>query len=369
MIRLCLYLKGFQMTLNSFSEAKCKEFLERSEDEILLAKWVENENEDFDLVLTEGFEKRTTGILKFLANNNIKIKKIVIGRYEDRKLNEKYRDLIEELSESVAPGNWKVLDNRNDGLWISEAINLSHAKNILIDITSMSNRSLFGGLNASLTSNRQVYIGYSEALQYWPKKEDWEKLKNDLSDSENLTEVMDQMPWLFGDEHHVDLVPNHEGYDSVGSKRALIGFLPFKCARLKAILSQEDYADGLYIAGRPHLEENYWRVDALKKINEPIVKNWNVIDIGTFNYRRVFKSLSNILLSDDSLFEKYDIHLAILGSKLQTVACWALSRIFPSITVITSSPKTYHKNAYTGGIGNSWVFKLVSPENIKKGSA
>lgn len=76
----------------------------------------------------------------------------------------------------------------------------------------------------------------------------------------------------------------HEGYDSAGCRRALIGFLPFKCARLTAVLGDRDYAEFLFIAGRPRLKENSWRLDTLKKINHDIVKDRSVLDMDTFGY-------------------------------------------------------------------------------------
>ena len=68
------------------------------------------------------------------------------------------------------------------------------------------------------------------------------------------------------------------------------------------------------------------------------------------------------MLSEESLLWKYDVHMAILGSKLQTVACWVFSRIVRSITVVTSVPTQYHPEAFSEGIGQSWVFTLAYPE-------
>jgi len=143
----------------------------------------------------------------------------------------------------------------------------------------------------------------------------------------------------------------------------LIGFLPFKCARLAAILGEEDYSEVLFIAGHPHLKKNHWRKDALKEINEFTIKGRRVEDISTFLYRETLKEFIQILFSDDSLLQKYDVHLAVLGSKLQTVACWVLSNIIRSLTMVTSIPAKYFPEAFSEGIGNSWIFKLTTPLN------
>jgi hypothetical protein len=68
-----------------------------------------------------------------------------------------------------------------------------------------------------------------------------------------------------------------------------------------------------------------------------------------------------LLFSTDALLKRYNVHMAILGSKLQTVGCWALSRVISSITVITSVPQKYYAEAFSEGVGRSWVFKLTKP--------
>src|SRR5205823_2017823 len=115
---------------------------------------------------------------------------------------------------------------------------------------------------------------------------DWERLQRRVSGGgEALSREFDRMPWLQGYQHCVKLVPGHEGYDSVGNNRALLAFLPFKSARLAAVLSAEDYSDFLFLALKPRFPENLWRLEALKKINAPIIKDWPVEDISAFDYR------------------------------------------------------------------------------------
>jgi len=137
--------------------------------------------------------------------------------------------------------------------------------------------------------------------------------------------------------------------------------LAYKCARLGSILGKEDYSEFFFIAGRPRLEENSWRLEALKDINEPITKDRKVIEIRTFKYRKCFERLTSLLFQDDSLFLKYNVHLAILGSKLQTAACWALSSILTPITVVTSIPAQYFPASFSEGVGVSWFFRLTIP--------
>lgn len=341
----------------------CLDFLSKSENEKSFNVWLSELSTSCSLILAEGFEKRSLGLLKLFEKSAVRLEGLVIGRYTaDHDLNKEYRLELEKTASTVAPNRWKVIDNHNDGLWIKEAFCCLDSETIILDITSMSNKGLFGCLDAALSSGRNIYIGYSEAKEYWPRKNDWQQLESELGSAEKIADVVNTKPWLFSYEHSVGLIPNHEGYNSGGSRLALIAFLPFKSARLGAIIDQEDFSEYLFIAGCPHLEENRWRLDALKKINESIINNWTVIEMSTFGYQKTFEEMAKMLFSENSLLHSYDIKLAILGSKLQTVASWALSCIIPSITVITSTPAKYYPEAFSTGIGSSWIFKLPEPK-------
>jgi hypothetical protein len=314
-----------------------------------------------DLIVSEGFEERSVGVLESLACNRIAVPKVIIGRYrEENGPNTRYRDRFEQASKVVAghPGDPVMHDN--DGQWIQQALQKTESNRVIIDITALSNRALFPALDIAAVSGREILITYSEAGEYWPKESAWKLLGQELEHGRTLPQIVDEKPWLFGSEHRVELVPFHDGYDSAGCGLALIAFLPYKRARLAAVLGEEDYADFLFIAGRPRLPRNSWRLDAVKQINQDIIADRRLIDMDTFGYRNVLEKLSILLFSAGSILEKYDLHLAILGSKLQNVGCWAMSCMVPCLTMLTSVPLKYHSDAFSEGIGRTWIFPLTS---------
>ena len=314
------------------------------------------------LIVAEGFEERSVGVLERLADANITLPGVVIGRYvKGDENNHRFWERCKKAVERVASGKWCTVENHNDGLWVRQALELLPSDEVVLDITGISNRALFTALDVAAASGRTVDIVYSEARQYWPKKADWIDFKHGLTGSSTLAEMMDEKPWLFGPQHHVELVPDHEGNDTAGTGCALVAFLPFKCARLGAVLGLGDYSKTLYIAGRPRLKKNAWRLDALMEINAPILGQSTIVKMPTFGYRAAFKCLTTLLFSTDALLKRYNVHMAILGSKLQTVGCWALSHVISSITVITSVPQKYYAEAFSEGVGRSWVFKLTKP--------
>jgi len=346
----------------SLEQELCQDYLSRSENEQPFDGWVEGRTGTSALLAAEGFEKRSLGLLEHLARTKTQLSGLVIGRYKHAPdLNKRYRKRFETLAEVVSPGKWKVFDNLNDGQWVQAGLEWLEADDVILDISGISNRGLFGALDAAAASSRNVFVGYSEAKEYWPKKRDWRELEKSFSDNTILPEMVDEKPWLFSYEHRVEIIPGHEGYDAAGAGRALIAFLPFKCARLAAVLGEEDYREFLFIAGRPRLRKNAWRLEALRKINSPLTRERPVMEMSTFAYRSALSELASRMFSENSLLCKYDVHLAIMGSKLQLVASWVLSRIIRSLTIVTSVPARYYPEAFSEGIGASWVFRLVVP--------
>jgi hypothetical protein len=343
----------------------CETYLRRCQDEQPLTEAITRLGNGITLLVAEGFEERSLGVLETLYRSGARLNRVLIGRYETAdNLNAVYRKRHERLAQSLAPNEWKIVPNANDGCWIKEAMREAPDP-VVLDITSISNRAMFSSLDAAASLGKGVCLAYTEAREYWPKRSNWRRLKRELKVHQSLAELVDTQPWLFSYEHRVELIGGHEGYDTAGTGRALVAFLPYKCARLAAVLAVEDYADFVFIAGIPPDQRKHWRVDALKEINESLIKRWPVIEMKTFGYRGALRDLMNLLLEEESLLWKYDVHFASMGSKLQTVASWLFSCFVPSITMITSVPSRYYREAFSEGIGNSWLFELIPPASVQ----
>lgn len=353
------------MNICSIEHERCSQYLKRADGETSFVDWLRGQSKLPVLLAAEGFEERSLGVLRQFATQGCRLPAVFLGRYvNDDELNQRYRPQFEMYAEMVSPGAWRPIDNREDGKWVQEALEAARPESVALDITGLSNRGLFSALDAIAGARCKKAILYSEAAEYWPKQSDWERmskaLRGELSDSASLAEVADKEEWLYGREFSVELLPGHDGYDVAGTS-ALVAFLPFKAARLAAVLSRTDYSEYLFIAGRPRLDKNQWRLDALKQINAAITKQWPVEEMSTFGYRDCLEQLASLLFCENSLSYRCDVHLAPMGSKLQTVSCWALSRIARSITLVTGVPRKYYADKYSEGIGQSWGFAFIVP--------
>jgi hypothetical protein len=325
----------------------------------------------------EGFEERSLGVLQNLARRRLRIERILIGRYiRDDDLNKKYRAQFEALAQELAPHAWEVVDNYDNGLWIQEALKKIPEPAVALDITGLSSRGLFGALDALSSANLDATIMYSEAAHYWPNLEDWQQITMELSPDYagggELADRADQYEWLYsGRDFHIDLIEGHEGYDVAGTT-ALVAFLPFKAGRLAAVMSHAEYSEYMFIAGRPRLPANIWRLDALRQINGIATREWSVVEMSTFGYRDALTQLATVLFSSETdlgrapLSHRCDIHLAPMGSKLQTIASWALSRLTRAVTMVTATPRRYFPEKYSEGVGSSWFFPFLRPKMDEK---
>jgi hypothetical protein len=351
--------------LRGIEEEKCAEYLYAAEPEKLLPEWSSKQFRNALLFAVEGFEERSLGALRALAQRGIKVGRVVLGRYPVTttrgELNAAYRHEFERLIVTVSDQPPEIADCDPEAAWIAKALERQSPDCAFFDISGAATKIIFRALDALAQWDGQVFLLYSEATEYWPTAAGFDEIRRRAEDEpvvvEKIAELVDQSHWLYASAHHVEIVSGHEGYDS-GAGTILVAFLPFKCARLAAILDMRDYADYLLIAGVPRLPENAWREKALRQINEPIVGSRDCDRIPTFGHREVYRSLANLVVGDEGLLGRFDVHLGALGSKLQTVACWGLSRTLPAITVVTSIPHGYFPKAFSKGIGETWAFRL-----------
>src|SRR5947208_10691044 len=209
--------------------AICADYMDRAEDEADFESVSAEVLARSTMFVVEGFEERSVGIVESIAQRRLKVERVVIAQYiGPNRANAKYRKRFNAAAEAVAHTRSQRVRTANDGAWVEEALKSSDCENIIIDITGISNRALFGVLDALAQSNRNISVAYTEARQYWPTRDEWEELRKELSSDDDLSDVMDAKPWLFGYEHKCELIPGHEGYDSAGTSRAMLAFLPFK---------------------------------------------------------------------------------------------------------------------------------------------
>ena len=197
----------------------------------------------------------------------------------------------------------------------------------------------------------EIYLRiiYSEAAVYYPSKEEYER---------NATLWEEES--LLGLERGIGYVRpsiDHPGDALDPLPDSLILFPRLKGDRSKAVISFVDPSllqnpgdKVIWIPGVPHLDQDRWRLDAVKKING-IGENTRHSEISTFDYKYTLQCLERL---HDELSEKSRITLSPLGSKMQTLGTALFCYMHHDVRVILSSPKEYNAAHYSEGCKAVW---------------
>ncbi len=324
--------------------------------------------ENATLFFAYGFEDRCFGLLDILNNQGINFKSIVIGKYKDTMPeNETNKQKLITLQEKYKVEKIKIFENNNSNDWISKGLDLFQPNQIILDISSISSKSIIPILDLLSDTNFSVKIVYTEALKYRPDHNEYQNTKNFVfqSDPKKFSEEINKKKWLYNTHYKVEFIENHEPKISPAFNKLLISFLPWKSSRLESIFQEYEYQKKIFFAGIPHKNENRWRLEAVKEINELLIDPISpIFNIDTFGYKTTVSELKNILFDSSRLLNNYNISIALLGSKLQSLACWYITNVIKSIGIIISSPFEYHVLDFSYEIGDSWIFDLVNPKTI-----
>lgn len=231
---------------------------------------------------------------------------------------------------------------------------------ITLDISVTANRLLLRCMKVLLEYDINLRIIYSEAAVYHPTKDEYER------DTEKL--MQDD---LFGLERGVgDVMPsiNYPGYTPDPLPDFLIIFPSFKTDRSKAVISFADPSllinagdKVVWLLGEPHHNEDYWRLDAMKKINA-INQHARQYEVSTFDYKATLEVLERL---HGEMSERYRITLSPLGSKMQALGTALFCYMHPDVRIIFSTPKEYNAARYSTGCKAIWKIEFGALANVR----
>ena len=136
----------------------------------------------------------------------------------------------------------------------------------------------------------------------------------------------------------------------------LIAFLTFKRSRLSAVLREYEASSRILIEGLPERADLAWRKKAMEIINFDLFEEFrkSVETLNTLAWRDTRDRLERFYTDDANCF-RYNILLAPLGSKMQTVGAWAFARRHSEIKLITSTPLRHFPEKYSAGWRDTFV--------------
>ena len=231
---------------------------------------------------------------------------------------------------------------------------------ITLDISVTANRLILKCIKVLLEYHVSVRIIYSEADIYHPTKDEYEQ---------------DEARWkeegLLGLEQGVsDVVPSidYPGTALDPLPDSVILFPSFNAERSKAVISFIDPSllttpgdKVVWLLGIPHLAEDLWRLEAVKKINR-ISQDSPQHQVSTFDYKETLRALEQLYIEKSV---RHNITLSPLGSKMQALGAAMFCYIHPDVRIIFAMPKEYNAAQYSKGCKATWKIEFGALRELK----
>lgn len=231
---------------------------------------------------------------------------------------------------------------------------------VTFDISVAANRLLLRCVKVLLEFDICVRVIYAEAAVYHPTKDEYGQ---------------DPAKWqaddLLGLERGVSDVGtsiDHPGLSLDPLPDALILFPSFKAERSRAVVSFVDpslLADPgkkvVWLLGVPHLEEDQWRLEAMRNING--IAEWAPQhEVSTFDYRDTLRVLEHC---HAEMWERYKVTISPLGSKMQALGTALFCYMCPDVRIIFCTPKEYNATQYSEGCKEVWRLEFGALRELR----
>ena len=304
-----------------------------------------------------GFEPRCLVLPTELSGAGYRTRRCCYFRYatnlEDNAVNlEQLNDSLTAIAPDVLPmeSDDSEFPNRLRAFLevvVSEAS--SSPVRVTVDVSAMANRLILRGMKVLLEYDVSVRIVYSEANSYRPTKAEYERYLE-------RSEITDLPPLEQGVSDVITSV-DHPGIALDPLPDSVILFPNFWGERSSAVISFVDSslatdADGkvVWILGVPHLDEDYWRLDAMKELNS-IDDRCRQFEVSTFNYKESLRVLEDVYAE---MSDWHTITVSPLGSKMQALGAAVFCYMHADVRVVFALPKEYNAADYSTGCKAFW---------------
>lgn len=237
---------------------------------------------------------------------------------------------------------------------------LGREPRVTFDISVAANRLLLKTLKVLLESDIELHIVYAEATVYHPTRIEFET---------------DPEKWIaddsLGTEQGVSLVipsPSYAGQQLDPLPNFVILFPSFRKDRSLAVLSAVDetlvtgrHQDVTWIIGKPHLDDDAWRMDAMRRINQPPADSPQY-EVSTFDYCETLMTLERIYRER---WDRNNITISPLGSKLQALGTGLFCYLHPEVRVMFSAPRRYNANVWSEGYRSLWTIEYGRTKELR----
>ncbi len=258
-----------------------------------------------------------------LVKKGLDVRDVVYDRYEPESFDSRFRDILIKCKSS----------------------------SICIDISGMSRFAIMIILDIVHQLGLQVRILYTEALDYAPSQEDFEKAKE--SGSQHLP-----TSFIHTGVYDVLNVTRLSSIRMQNYATLLIAFDSFNEALCQALVNSINPSNLILINGRPPRKKLKWREEATEYVHHCLREEWSVGDdnktvetTSTLYYQETYNLLVNLYWKYSS---SHRIILSPTGSKLQTVGCYLLRAVHNDVHLEYPTVQGFFADKYSTGVREHW---------------
>lgn len=308
------------------------------------------------LIMSAGFEDRAIEVLRRVVSDGRQGSTVIVLIYLPVLKENKREDIAKFCSDGGLGPIYLEYDRHNPS-GIGDKLNdiLSNISgNIYMDISAMS-RLLITQLVVALGQHNlfdKTAILYSEASEYLPIKD-----TVDIGIKEQKNDEIYRAMFLSSGVFEVAIVPELTSISSQGQPIRLVAFPSFNTDQFPSLRSEIQPTYFSLIHGIPPLDENRWRIEAIKKINHiDEILNREDFDVSTLDYR---ETLSVLLEIYNKHWAMERIILSPTGSKMQALAVGIFRVYMKDVQVAYPTPREFAApKDYTIGIRNVYILDM-----------
>lgn len=234
-----------------------------------------------------------------------------------------------------------------------------HYAPTLVDVTALSAGATFGVLRALLLRKVPIAIMYTAAEVYYPLDEQIAPILSGEAKSQYF-ETMERLRALFSEHAPYDVVPLLESDSDESRRRALFGFASPKHDRLLTVLADREF-DAIDVVVPVSKSP---RSELASLVAKLAARNFSTARMIPSDARDLDTVLYHLASRFRHLYveEGFNVEMAITGSKLQAVACAAMSVVARFSQCWYVTPKQYDLRRVTAGVGDSVCYEVGPPQ-------
>ena len=309
------------------------------------------------LILCAGFEDRAIEALKRAVSSGCSGFRAVVVEYCPYIEVNRLAEVQDVCAAATADVVCVAYDRENPvgiGEVLLEALGQTDGR-VFLDVSGMSRLLIVQALAAFGKSSRgfaRTSVVYAEALEYPPSQEEVAQVIAHRR-ADTIYETMFLSSGVFG----VTIVPELSSVALQGQPFRLVAFPSFNVDQLVALRLELQPSYYTLIHGRPHLDENAWRLEPIRELNRTDKIQWREdVEASTLEYRETLECILGVYAAYGA---SERLIIAPTGSKMQAVAVGLFRSFMDDVQIAYPTPRTFARpEHYTRGVLQIWSLSL-----------